>query len=180
MGKRSHEIAKRFKPERIVIGAEIGVRFGKNAEQLLELLPRLDLLLVDRWEKPPPGDSFYNSGDGIAQRPAGHLRKAYHETLRRTDRFKTRINIMKMSSVEAAKRMLDKTFDFVFIDADHSYDGVKCDIINWLPKVKIGGFLCGHDYGHQRIGEVKKAVDEMLGNDIELGEDMTWFYRRRK
>ena len=178
MGSRSKEIARHFEAYKIIIGAEIGVRFGKNAEQLLELLPRLDLLLVDRWAKPPAGDSFYKSGDGIAQRPAGHLRKAYYETLRRTDRFKNRINIKKMTSVEAAAQTLDKTFDFFFLDAELIYDGVKSDIINCLPKVKIGGFLCGHDYGHPRIGEVKKAVDEMFGNDIELGQDMTWFFKR--
>lgn len=178
MGKRSHEIARHFDPTRIIIGAEIGVRFGKNAEQLLGLLPRLDLLLVDRWEKPPAGDSFYNSGDGIAQRPAGHLRKAYYETLRRTELYKDRRHIKKMSSADAAAQIPDRTYDFVFLDADHSYDGVKSDIINWLPKVKIGGILCGHDYNHPRIGEVKKAVDELF-SDIELGEDMTWFYIRR-
>lgn len=180
MGQRSSEIAKRFSHKEKIIGAEIGVRFGKNAEQLLELLPNLNLLLVDRWEKPPKGDSFYKSGDGIAQRPAGHLRKAYHETKRRTSRFKNRVNIKKMSSINAASEALDESYDFVFIDADHSYDGVKSDIINWLPKVKIGGYLCGHDYNHPRIGEVKRAVDELFGQDVVLGQDYTWFYKRSK
>jgi len=178
LGNRSNEIANKFKDKKNIIGCEVGVRFGKNAEQLLEKLPGLHITLVDRWCKPPEGDSFWKSGDGIAQRPAGHLRKAYHETLRRTERFGDRVKILKLPSVEASKQVDDNRFDFVFLDADHSYDGVRVDIIHWLPKVKPGGWLCGHDYNHPKIGEVARAVDELMGNSVLLGTDMTWFYQK--
>jgi hypothetical protein len=40
----------------------------------------------------------------------------------------------------------DNSLDFVYIDANHTYEGVKEDIKYWYPKVKPGGLLLGHDY----------------------------------
>jgi hypothetical protein len=66
----------------------------------------------------------------------------------------------------------------VFLDADHSYEGVKEDWFEWRPKVKPGGWLAGHDYGDKRFG-VKQAVDESLAfwHKLELDVDLTWFVR---
>jgi len=56
----------------------------------------------------------------------------------------------------------DGSVDLVFIDADHTYAGAKADVENWLPKVKPGGVLCGHDYGRDEYG-VTQAVHEIFG-----------------
>jgi predicted O-methyltransferase YrrM len=56
--------------------------------------------------------------------------------------------------------------DFVFIDADHEYDSVVKDINAWLPKIKQGGIISGHDYFNP-CG-VKKAVDEKFGNEVKF------------
>lgn len=53
---------------------------------------------------------------------------------------------MKMTSMEAVKKFEDESLDFVFIDGSHEYEDIKDDIISWLPKVKRGGILAGHDY----------------------------------
>jgi len=65
--------------------------------------------------------------------------------------------------------------DCVFIDANHTYEGVKRDIENYLPLVKPGGILCGHDYcnAFDRYGPwdhvgVSQAVDEIFGCEIEV------------
>lgn len=52
---------------------------------------------------------------------------------------------MVMRSEDAAEIFKDKSCDFVFIDADHTYNCVKKDIKIWKTKVKPGGILCGHD-----------------------------------
>lgn len=53
---------------------------------------------------------------------------------------------MKMTSMEAVQKFENESLDFVFIDGSHEYEDIKDDIIHWLPKVKPGGILAGHDY----------------------------------
>jgi len=66
----------------------------------------------------------------------------------------------------------------VFIDADHSYEAVKADINAWYPKVKVGGYLCGHDFilGNPE-DTVNKAVTEIFGDDIEVSI-VTWIKKK--
>lgn len=40
----------------------------------------------------------------------------------------------------------DDVADFIFIDADHRYSSVRNDLLNWYPKLKKGGLICGHDF----------------------------------
>ena len=65
--------------------------------------------------------------------------------------------LMAMESVLAAEGFADNLFDFIFIDACHDY----ADIQAWLPKVKAGGLLCGHDHDHDHPG-VMAAVGDTL------------------
>jgi predicted alpha/beta hydrolase family esterase len=64
--------------------------------------------------------------------------------------------------------------DFVFIDADHKYESVKADIAAWLPKVRPGGHIAGHDY-HSDWPGVQKAVDEVLGKGKFVVRGHSWF-----
>lgn len=70
------------------------------------------------------------------------------------------VNPIRKPSVEAAKDYADGSLDAVFIDACHTYECVREDILAWLPKVKVGGYLAGHDYSWSN--DVKRAVDEIL------------------
>lgn len=45
-------------------------------------------------------------------------------------------------SMEAA---MPDELDFIFIDADHSYEGLKADWEIVLRRLKIGGIVCLHD-----------------------------------
>jgi disulfide oxidoreductase YuzD len=45
----------------------------------------------------------------------------------------------------------DNYFDFVYIDANHTWQGITNDIHDWWPKVKLGGYLCGHDYIYKGV-----------------------------
>lgn len=49
------------------------------------------------------------------------------------------------------KGKLDK-FSLIFVDGDHSEEGIKKDVEAWLPLLKEGGILCGHDYYKENEG----------------------------
>jgi len=53
--------------------------------------------------------------------------------------------IIRGDSVEMAANIPDASLDICFIDANHSYDGCKRDILAYLSKVKGGGIICSHD-----------------------------------
>lgn len=57
----------------------------------------------------------------------------------------------------------DEFADILLVDADHSYQGVKEDIDNYLPKVKNGRYIIFHDYGKDGYWTgVTRAVDEAV------------------
>ena len=89
------------------------------------------------------------------------------------------INPIKMWSADAAPLYEDKSLDFVFIDARHTYDMVILDIESWLPKVKDGGILAGDDYfdvGRGVCPEVVQAVDDYFGDSISVRGN-SWMYQ---
>lgn len=158
---QAEEVLKRL-PAGNVAGVEVGVYRCKMSMALKER-QGLTLFMVDNWL------------------PFRHVGADEQEANYMTARS---LGVaMRMDSVKAAEAFSDGSLDFVFIDADHSYDGVCRDIEAWYPKVKDGGLLCGHDYANKGDPcgmEVKRAVDELavkLGKSVELGKDSTWFYR---
>jgi cephalosporin hydroxylase len=65
---------------------------------------------------------------------------------------------------------------FVVIDGAHDYKYVKADIEAWLPKVKSGGYLCGHDYLSGEHEEVIRAVNEAFGDNKKI-YNVTWVHK---
>lgn len=52
---------------------------------------------------------------------------------------------VKGNSIEVAGRFQDESIDLLFVDGDHSFEGVYNDLQHWFPKVKPGGVIIGHD-----------------------------------
>lgn len=69
-------------------------------------------------------------------------------------------------SVEAAELYQDKSLDFVFIDASHTYENVYADIKAYLPKIRSGGVIGGHDY--TTSDGVRRAVAELVPNYTQI------------
>ena len=46
-------------------------------------------------------------------------------------------------------REMARSLDMLFIDGDHSYDGVKHDFVSYSPLVRPGGIIAFHDIGEQ-------------------------------
>jgi hypothetical protein len=68
----------------------------------------------------------------------------------------------------------DSKFDLIYIDGGHEYNDVITDVNDFLPRVKSGGIIAGHDYSCDYPG-VEKAVKELFPNKkINLFLDSSW------
>lgn len=76
--------------------------------------------------------------------------------------FDGKYTAIRMDSATAAEQFEDGYFDVVFIDAEHTYEGFKRDLLAWLPKVRKGGTISGHDGGDPRIVQ---ALNEQFGSN---------------
>lgn len=64
--------------------------------------------------------------------------------------------------------------DFIFLDGDHRYEMVKKDIESAKALLNPGGILAGHDYKHKDWPGVKQAVDELIGEPVNLIDSIWW------
>lgn len=160
-------------------GVEIGVFVGDLSRELLRADPNLNLIMVDSWEG--DGRAYTgDSGDWHATLPQCAQDQFYDKTRKRIAFANGRAQIIRKRSTEALADVADRSLDFVFIDADHSYEGCKSDIDGWSRKVRPGGWLGGHDYQNtdfEKFG-VTRAVDEFVAQSalqLETGQNFCWF-----
>lgn len=85
----------------------------------------------------------------------------------------------KMTSLEAAPLFEDGSLHIVYLDGDHSLTAVRADIKAWLPKVRPGGWITGHDYFWRFTG-VLRGVYELLGKPHIVTRDSSWGVRVRE
>ena len=139
-------------------GAELGLRKGGTSDFLLKHCPDLHMLGVDLWA------------------PSGGYEDWTHEKHERECRktlaqYGERAKIIKGLTTKVALEVPDRSLDFVFIDADHSEQGVRDDITAWLPKIKETGFITGHDINWPGV---RAAVDDLVPGYL-IGPDVVWF-----
>lgn len=133
----------------VEIGSYLGASSCFLAAAAMETRGRL--YCIDTWQN-----------EGMSE----GLRNTYDEFCINTSRYKYVIRALRKTSIEASRDFQDVA-DLLFIDGDHSYQGVKTDLQCWLPYVRIGGWVLLHDYGWAE--GVRRAVKELL-MPIQIGE----------
>lgn len=177
--QRAHAILERIRDIPNARGAEIGVFAGDLSKRLLGQKPDLTLYMVDSWAA-QHDPKYAESGDFHASLTQAQQDEYYEFTRAMTSFAGARAQIIRKPSIVAAMDIPRESLDFVFIDADHSYEGCAMDITAWLSRLKPGGILSGHDYeneGFPKFG-VKRAVDEFCAAaslELSLGANYTWF-----
>jgi len=161
---------------------EVGVLFGVNAITLYDLLScyyrRVQLTLID------PLEGCYGEGrDEVTGLPVS--RSVLERNLWQMGVAPENLRIVQRPSndPDVLAELGDCTCQFLFIDGDHSYEGVRNDLEKFAPLVANGGLVVFHDYHNPSWPEVTRAVDELaMGRkDLEFvgAEWETAIFRKR-
>lgn len=151
---------------------EIGCWKGKSttflASQIKQHKKDIKVIAVDTWQGSPAEQQHKDLINQIDQ----ELFQIFQD------------NIEKMKLIDIVHPMIGDSstilnewtekVPFIFIDGDHTYEGVKKDILAALPLIESDGVLAGHDYGNAE--GVTQAVNELLGKDKIQIKKNTWIY----
>lgn len=144
------------------MGVEVGVATGAFSEHILSNWLGERLVSVDAWQAMPQ-DEYID----VCNISHGSMEASYEATRRRLARFGTRSVVWRLTSNEAAARIAPHSLDFVYLDARHSYNGVREDLETWYPLLRPHAIMAGHDYNDGVFAEgihgVRSAVDEFFG-----------------
>ena len=146
--------------------AEIGVAEGLYSKQILQQnIPR-KLHLIDSWP-PRKGHSTNDARQAVEKNFAAKISEGVAK-------------VHQGVSWEVLREFPDSYFDWVYIDAGHDYNSVKKDLNLCKKKVKMGGYICGHDYitwsnALDRFGVVE-AVNEFIN---ETASPMVYLTNQR-
>ena len=162
--RQALEHARILLPKEIdIVGAEIGVIRGENSLEILS-----------QWKEVTELNLIDNYICGLSEKEdADNRLKDY------ANRIKWHIGDSKILFSD----FRDESLDFIYIDGDHTYDGVMADMANWWPKIKVKGVMCGHDYNPswESTMEVVKAVQHFSLytsynlNATNLGSNSDWW-----
>ena len=138
---RLYSLARSLKSNSVAL--EIGSYIGASSLMIGKgLKGGSRLICVDTWQNDAMTEGNWDS---------------YKVFQRNTLSVKDKVESMRMTSAEAGK-IYNGELDFLFIDGDHSYNGVKLDVDIWFPKLKSGGVIVMHDI--EWADGVKKVVAE--------------------
>lgn len=168
--------APQYSAEKFV---EIGAWKGKSicyaGVEIINSGKNIRLDSVDTWEG-SPGEPVLMNDESVINKTL------YDEFIKNIEPVKHIVTPIKLSSVLAANVYQDNSVFFVFIDGSHLYESIKEDILAWLPKVKSGGFIGGHDIDQpEEFNGVRAAVNEIIGaKNIKIYNKgwASWLHRK--
>ncbi len=179
--KRFDVIYEKIKFMESPVGVEIGVCDGPTSIGLLELHSGLILYSIDPYITYPVCYDVDKEADQINRPSQKDFDEQYKRVRLKLAHFGWRSCFVRATSENGAKNFISGYFDFVFIDGNHFYESVKQDIALWLPKIKTGGYLFGHDYDLNEpymISNVVKAVDDSFPQGVNYESDTVWWVRK--
>lgn len=140
--------------------AEVGCWLGRSIAAFHEFAKsrgkRIELHVVDTF-RGEPGNHLHKS---ILDAHGGSVENAFRANMKALG-LDGELTVHVGDSAAAAAQFEDASLDAVFIDADHRKEAVVADIRAWLPKVKPGGIICGHDV--DEIGVAQAVAEELPG-----------------
>jgi len=164
---------KRMKGDNIT-GVEIGTCRAESTAYLLEECPNIKKLYTL--------DPFAEFTDwvGTIKQEIQDKWKAIAE--KNLAPYGDRVEMLQIYSADAVNfdGFFAESLDFVFIDGDHSYEGVLADLQGFYPFLRKGGIFAGHDY---QMTSVRNALlqfrsDAKITIPINRVDNQAWFWHK--
>lgn len=149
--------------------AEVGCKDGRTTGHVLSECQNVHAVAIDPWAPLPNEAEDYTDHD---------FKKIENAFWERIGANKARVDMLRMTSLEAAEKLKDQLFDVVFIDAGHDYESAMADIVVWWPLVREGGFLCGHDFQQKFPGVMKAVAENFPLMRVGICPDSMWVVQK--
>lgn len=158
--------------DRNVVGLEIGICKGENIVHFLEQTNRIDKIHCI--------DPYLPYMDWVGPVTQEDMNLWYEITLKNFAPHMDKIVMYKDTSENCVSKFENEQFDYIFIDGDHSYEGVIKDLYNYYDKVKTGGIFSGHDVN---LADVQKALMEFrsvngINTEIKFTDVNVWYWTK--
>ena len=160
------------KLQRNVVGLEIGICRGENIVYFLENTNKIDKIHCI--------DPYLPYMDWIGPITQDDMDSYYEITIKNFAPHMNRIMMYKDTSDNCVSKFENEQFDYIFIDGDHSYEGIIKDLYNYYDKVKTGGIFSGHDIN---LPDVQRALREFrttnnINNEIKFTDINVWYWTK--
>ena len=166
------EIAKKGYKNLVEVGVWKGHSISFLAKELIKNNNlNFNLYAVDLF------DETYQKGGVRTEYEFENIVEIYNQVLTEAG-VRKYITDIKGFSWDMAESFNDNSLDFIFIDADHTYESVVKDLNAWYPKLKRGGIISGHDYMNNDFG-VKQAVNELMPGFKLTKDKIVWFKEKK-
>lgn len=136
---------------------EVGSLFGKSTALMIELLREkkvsVDFYTIDLWQIDKFGPLSKKLQNEFGNKSA---KEVFLDQMIKHDLIND-VHVIEFDSANSASLFADGSVDFLFLDAQHSYEAVKRDALAWRDKAKI---FAGHDY--KPHNNLAKAIHECL------------------
>ena len=158
------ELRDNYLPDNCVM-AEIGCYAGESTKIWLCTNKIKLLFCIDPWQNGYDNDDYASFTCSMED-----VERIFDEVI--ADDL--RVSKLKRESLDASMLFDNEYFDFVYIDGNHTYEFVKQDIETWIKKIKIGGYIGGHDYLGDDDSPIKRAIHETIGVPDVVFSDSSW------
>lgn len=141
------------------IVVEVGVFHGYFSPHLLKIFKPKSLFLIDT----------FSTDDFITRK---FTAASHFEYIKQKFVNESNVKCIQGLSWDALNTLDDNSCDYIYIDADHSYESVKKDINVALKKIKHGGVVQFNDYcNFSALEQSRYGVQDAVNELIEMSDN---------
>lgn len=153
-------------------GAEIGVYHAQSSCTLLQRCLNIDTIyLVDPYlpYKDEISDKF------IDEKEIEYAKLVAKHHVRYSG-FKEKAVFIETNEQHAVESFDDESLDFVYLDAWSSLIDVIPQLNRWIPKVRKGGIIAGHDWDNPDLQQIMLEYKKTSNSNPLFNANNTWMW----